>query len=570
MTEILIQKDVPVEMRDGVRLMADVYRPAVGGQYPVLLQRTAYGKDAQNTSSMLNTLRAAQEGYVVVIQDGRGRYTSGGEFAPFVTESQDGYDTVEWCAAQPWSNGRVGMYGTSYVGATQWLAAIAAPPNLQAVFPVMTAAEYHDGWVYQGGALFLAFASAWVAQFLAVSHLSRLGLSSEECRAEETRLMGAIERLRRNVSHLPMSDLPMLKRDGLAPYFYEWLRHPSFDDYWKRISIVANHDRVRVPAFNLGSWYDLFIAGPPRNFAGLRQNAATEEARRGQKLLMGPWTHNSPSTSVSGQRNFGWGATLVLEDLQMRWFDHWLKDRDTGMLDEPPVRLYVMNQGWRDEHEWPLARTEYTPFYFHSSGRANGLNGDGALSRDDPGAEQPDIFLYNPVNPTPTVGAGGVFDQRPAEERGDVLCYTSAPLVEPLEVTGPVRLVLHASSSTVDTDFFARLVDVSPDGYAANICDGILRARYRNSLATPELLEPAKPYELTIDLLVTSNVFLPGHRIRVDVASACFPKYDRNLNTGGPVAEARETLPAVQTVFHDSARPSHILLPVIPPQGKQR
>jgi putative CocE/NonD family hydrolase len=254
----------------------------------------------------------------------------------------------------------------------------------------------------------------------------------------------------------------------------------------------------------------------------------------------------------------------------MRWFDHWLKDRDTGMLDEPPVRLYVMNQGWRDEHEWPLARTEYTPFYFHSSGRANGLNGDGALSRDDPGAEQPDIFLYNPVNPTPTVGAGGVFDQRPAEERGDVLCYTSAPLVEPLEVTGPVRLVLHASSSTVDTDFFARLVDVSPDGYAANICDGILRARYRNSLATPELLEPAKPYELTIDLLVTSNVFLPGHRIRVDVASACFPKYDRNLNTGGPVAEARETLPAVQTVFHDSARPSHILLPVMPPQGKQR
>lgn len=567
MTEILVQKDVPATMRNGVRLMADVYRPAATGQYPVLLQRTAYGKDSQNTSTMLNPLRAAQAGYVVVIQDGRGRYASEGEFAPFVSESDDGHDTVEWCAGQDWSSGRVGMYGTSYVGATQWLAAIAAPPSLRCIFPVMTAADYHDGWVYQGGALYLAFASAWVAQFLAIPHLQRMGLSAEECRAEEARLMGAIERLRRNVSHLPMNDLPMLGREGLAPYYYEWLRHPSFDDYWRRVSIAAHHDRITVPAFNLGSWYDLFIAGAPRNFEGVREKGATEHARNGQRLLMGPWTHNSPSVAVSGQRNFGWGATLVLEDLQLRWFDHWLKDIDTGLLDEPPVRLYVMNDGWRDEQEWPLARTQYTPYYLRSGGRANGLGGDGALSLDPPGAEPPDVYLYNPLNPTPTVGAAGVYDMRPVEERDDVLVYTTPPLAEPVEVTGPVKLVLHAASSAVDTDFFARLVDVSPDGYAANVCEGILRARYRNSYAAPELLEPGKPYELSIDMLVTSNLFQAGHRIRLEVASSSFPRFDRNPNTGGAVAEARELLPAVQTVFHDSARPSHLLLPVIPPRS---
>jgi len=555
-------------MRDSVLLSADVFRPSPRGRYPVLLQRTPYGKgQAQIAFNILNPIRAAEAGYVVVIQDTRGRYASEGEFAPFLYESQDGFDTVEWCAAQSWSNGKVGMYGMSYVGATQWLAAIAAPPHLVTIFPSMTAADYHDGWIYQGGALSLAFSTAWTAQFLAVSQLARLGLSLEERRTEETRLMQALERLRKTLSHLPLAELPLLRRDGLAPYYYDWIAHPDGDQYWQRWSTLAHHDRVTVPAFNLGGWYDLFLAGPPRNFAGLRERAATEAARTGQRLIMGPWTHNLPSIAVAGEMNFGWAATLCVEDLQLRWFDYWLKEIDNGIIDEPPVRLYVMGDGWRDEQEWPLARTQYVPFYLHSGGRANSLEGDGWLSREPSGSEPTHIFLYNPQNPVPTIGAGGVYDQRPVERRLDVLLYSTLPLPEPIEVTGPVTVILYASSAALDTDFTAKLVDVAPNGYARNLCEGIMRARYRNSPTRPELLEPEQPYKFTIDLLVTSNLFRAGHQIRLEISSSNFPRFDRNPNTGEPAGTARRTQPAMQTVYHDTQHPSHILLPVIPRVG---
>jgi putative CocE/NonD family hydrolase len=569
MPDVLVQQNVPVEMRDGVRLNADVYRPSAPGQYPVLLCRTAYSKAQQTTGSMLNAVRAAQEGYVVVVQDCRGRYTSPGEWQPFFPEIEDGYDTVEWCAAQEWSNGRVGMYGMSYVGATQWLAAISSPPSLRCIFPVMTAADYYDGWVYQGGAFSLAFTSAWTAQFLAIPHLAKLGLSPEECKAEELKMLRAIERLRPSVSKWPLKELPLLRREGLAPYFYDWLDHPSLDDYWRTVSISTHHGRVTVPAYNFGGWYDLFLAGPLRNFEGMRKNGGSETARRGQKLLVGPWTHNAPTVALVGERFFGFEATLVLEDLQFRWFDHWLKDIDTGLLDEPAARLYVMNDGWRDEQEWPLAQTEYTPFYLHSGGRATSLSGDGALNRDEPGEEPPDIFLYNPLNPVPTVGAGGIWNHRAIDERHDVLVYSTPPLTEPLEVTGPVRLVLHASTSAVDTDFVARLIDVSPNGYSTNLCEGVLRARYRGGYEQPELLEPGRPYRFEIDMLMTSNLFRPGHQVRLELTSSSFPRYDRNPNTGEPAAQARTTCPAVQTVFHDSVHPSHLLLPVIPRDGSR-
>ncbi len=568
MVDLVIEKNVPVPMRDSVLLSADVFRPSPRGRYPVLLQRTPYGKgQAQIAFNILNPIRAAEAGYVVVIQDTRGRYASEGEFAPFLYESQDGFDTVEWCAAQSWSNGKVGMYGMSYVGATQWLAAIAAPPHLVAIFPAMTAADYHGGWIYQGGALSLAFSTAWTAQFLAVSQLARLGLSLEERRTEEARLMQALERLRKTLSHLPLAELPLLRRDGLAPYYYDWIAHPDGDQYWQRWSTLAHHDRVTVPAFNLGGWYDLFLAGPPRNFAGLRERAATEAARTGQRLIMGPWTHNLPSIAVAGEMNFGWAATLCVEDLQLRWFDYWLKEIDNGIIDEPPVRLYVMGDGWRDEQEWPLARTQYVPFYLHSGGRANSLEGDGWLSRDPSGSEPTDIFLYNPQNPVPTIGAGGVYDQRPVERRLDVLLYSTLPLPEPIEVTGPATVILYASSAALDTDFTAKLVDVAPNGYARNLCEGIMRARYRNSPTRPELLEPEQPYKFTIDLLVTSNLFRAGHQIRLEISSSNFPRFDRNPNTGEPAGTARRTQPAMQTVYHDTQHPSHILLPVIPRVG---
>lgn len=564
MTDVVVQHDLPVPMRDGVVLKADLYRPSGPGRYPVVLQRTAYGKSTQTASGMLNALRAAEEGYAVVIQDSRGRYASDGEWTPFFCEIEDGYDTVEWCAAQAWSDGNVGMYGMSYVGATQWLAAISSPPSLRCIFPVNTAGDYFDGWIYQGGALYLGFTAAWAAQFLAEPHLAKMGLPDVDRAKEAAKLMSGLGRLKRTLSHLPLNELPWLSLPGLAPYFYEWLKHPSRDDYWQKINILAHHDRITVPAFNFGGWYDLFLAGPMRNFAGLRKDAANETARNGQKLIVGPWAHNSPSVSLTGERNFGLGATLVLEDLQLRWFDHWLKGKDSGLMKEPRVRLYVMGHGWRDEDEWPIDRSEQRDFFLHSGGRANGLNGDGKLSEDGQTEEPPDLYFYNPLNPVGSIGAGGVWDQRPVEAQTDVLVFTSAPLKQPLEVTGNVRLVLHAATTVTDTDFYAKLVDVAPDGYAMNLCDGILRARYRDSMSEPKALEPGFPYELEIDMTMTSNLFAAGHCVRLEVTSSCFPRFDRNPNGFRDVAGAATTEYAVQTVFHDANHPSRLTLPVVP------
>jgi putative CocE/NonD family hydrolase len=564
MTDLRIHRNVAVPMRDGVTLRVDVYRPDSAGKHPVLLQRTAYGKTTPTAAGMLNALRAADEGYVVVIQDSRGRYASDGEWTPFFCEIEDGYDTVEWCAAQSWSDGNVGMYGMSYVGATQWLAAISSPPSLRCIFPVMTAADYYDGWIYQGGALFLGFTAAWTAQFLAVPHLAKMDIPETDRVAEEAKLMGGLSRIKRNLSHLPLQDLPWLAKEGLAPYFYEWLRHPSRDDYWQRINILNHHDAVTVPAFNLGGWYDLFQAGPMRNFAGLRAKAANQTARAGQKLIVGPWAHNNPSIAVTGERNFGGEATLVLEDLQLRWFDHWLRGRDTGLLNEPPVRLYTMGAGWRDHAAWPPPTAQETEFFLHSGGRANSLNGDGRLSQDSPGAEPPDVYFYNPLNPVGSIGAGGVYDQRPVEAQTDVLVYTTVPLKEPVEVTGNVRLILHAATTVTDTDYHAKLVDVAPSGYAQNLCDGILRARYRDSMFDAKPLEPGKPYELEIDMTMTSTRFNVGHAIRLEVTSSSFPRFERTPNGFRDLAAARDTQTSVQTILHDAEHPSRLVLPIVP------
>ncbi len=562
MASIVVETNVPIPMRDGARLFADIYRPAPSGRYPVLLQRTPYDKSA-GRAQFLDAIRAAEQGYAVVTQDTRGRYSSEGEFVPFVSDIQDGYDTVEWCAGEPWSNGRIGMYGISYVGATQWLAAIAAPPHLCAIVPGMTAADYHNGWVYRGGALNLAFVAEWTAQFLAAPHLKRLGLTPDQRRNEEAAIMQSLDHLRRTLSHLPLSELPLLRREKLAPYFYDWLAHPDGDDYWERSSIVAHHSQIRVPALNIGGWYDLFPAGPLDNFAGISKYGATDAARTGQKLIVGPWVHAFPPPAITGQRNFGWDSVINLGELQYRWFDHWLKDIDNGVEREGAVRIFVMNRGWQIEDEWPLARTRYTPFFLRSGGRANTLNGDGVLSIDPPLAESPDTFSYDPMDPVPTIGAQGIHDHRRVETRADVLIYSTPPLKEEVEVTGPVKLILFAASSAPDTDFTARLIDVAPSGYAANLCEGIARARYRDTWRHSTLMEPGRPYQFTIDLVATSNLFRRGHQIRLEVSSSNFPRFDRNLNTGGPVAETSEPRVARQTIFHDSDRPSHLLLPII-------
>ena len=575
---ITAQFNVPAQMRDGVTLFADVYRPAGDGRYPIVLQRTPYDKSAPDSRfGSLDVIRAASEGYAVVIQDVRGRYTSQGEFYPFLNEVNDGYDSVEWAAAQPWSSGKVGMFGGSYVGATQWLAALSRPPHLSAIVPAITSHDYYEGWTYQGGAFQLNFALSW-ALGLALFNIENLRGQLGDLDADERRLSEALDRVGETAGFLPLGDVPAFEREGLAPYYRDWVAHTENDDYWRRWNIEDHHASLDVPAYHLGGWYDIFLGGTLRNYTGMRAHSSTETARAGQKLLVGPWFHSSNPPAKTGAIDFGLGAAGAAIDYQarkLRWFDYWLKGIDNGLAEEPRVDLFVMgiNQ-WRTEQEWPLARTRYVDYYLHSAGRAQSLVGDGQLDLSPPGAEPADHFLYDPRDPVPTRGGSlcchdaqiefGAFDQSEVERRADVLVYTTEPVEEPVEVTGPVSVTLWAVSSAVDTDFTAKLVDVSPCGPAINLTDGIIRARYRNSTAVAELITPGEPYEYRIDLWATSNVFLPGHRIRLEISSSNFPRFDRNPNNASSPSDGTMLEPAMQTILHDERYPSHVTLPVIP------
>ena len=572
-----METNLPVKMRDGIVLYADVYRPDGPGPFPVVLQRTPYDKSAPGSFTNLDPLKAARNGYAVVIQDTRGRYASDGQFYCFRDEVNDGYDTVEWAAAQAWSTGKVGMYGASYVGATQWLAALSRPPHLTTILPNVTASNYHEGWTYQGGAFELGFNVSWTLAQLTLANFGAISSVKDVGPERRQQLIEAVNGMESSFLHLPTKELPPLL-DGLADYYYDWLAHPEYDDYWKALCIEDNHSRLGVPAYNIGGWYDIFLGGTIRNFLGMRSNGGSDDARRGQKLLIGPWQHSSRGTSVVGDHYFGLAADAMAADLDgvhLRWFDYWLKGTDNGILDEPPVRIFVMGDNvWRDEQEWPLARAQNTDYYFHSRGKANSLHGDGELSAQPPGEEPPDVYLYNPADPTPTRGgalccnpyfaANGAFDQRDIEARPDVLVYTTPPLEQDLEVTGPVTVSLWAATSATDTDFTAKLVDVCEDGCARNLTDGIIRARYRESTSLASMVEPGRAYLYTIDLWATSNVFQQGHRIRVEISSSNFPRFDRNTNTGNVIAGDANFKPALQTVLHDAEHPSHITLPVAP------
>jgi hypothetical protein len=365
-----------------------------------------------------------------------------------------------------------------------------------------------------------------------------------------------------------------LLRPG-ARYLADCLRHPDDGPYWWAINVERQHANIDIPMYHVTSWYDIFLHGGLAHYCGLCRNAMTPEARAQQKLLVGPWAHRFPYTAPSsgdtGDIDFGANARIELHETQLRWFDCYLKGIDTGISEDAPVKIFVMGENvWRDEQEWPLARTRYTPYYLHCEGQANSVNGNGRLELVPPAEQAPDRFVYDPNDPVPTCGGNtliipmGVQDQRRAEARQDVLVYTGDVVPAPLEVTGPIVVKLFAASSAVDTDFTAKLVDVRPDGYAQNLADGILRTRYRASRMRAELLVPAQVYELTIDLWATSHVFLPGHRIRLEISSSNFPRFDRNLNTGEEQATGSRWQTAVQTILHDERYPSHILLPVIP------
>ena len=373
---------------------------------------------------------------------------------------------------------------------------------------------------------------------------------------------------------LPLADLP--KEAGKSiPYYQDWIDHPDYDVYWKRLAIDERYGDVTVPVLQIRGWYDFFTSGTFNNFIGVREKGSSELARTSQKAVIGPWVHPASTITHAGVVDFGKDSIVDLRSLELKWFDRWLKGMSNGIDSEPALRIFVMgvNQ-WRDENEWPLARTRFTPFYFHSGGSANSIVGDGKLSPQPPEDEPPDRFAYDPAFPTPTHGgcnccspeyvSWGAYDQRPVEFRNDVLVFTSGPLEEDLEVTGPVTVRLYASSDARDTDFTAKLVDVHPDGYAVNLCDGIIRGRYRESTSRQELLDPGTIYQFTIDLWPTSNVFLKGHRVRVDISSSNFPRFDRNPNTGNRFGKDAEMRIANQTVYHGAEHQSHIVLPVIP------
>jgi putative CocE/NonD family hydrolase len=559
--EVTVERGVPAKMRDGVVLRADIYRPKADGKFPVLLQRTPYDK----RYGVAFGYRAAALGYVVIIQDTRGRYTSEGEWYPFKHESDDGYDTVEWAAKLPYSDGKVGMFGGSYVGATQMLTAIAAPPHLAGIFPFVTASNYHENWTYQGGAFEQWFNESWTSG-LAQDTLARR--VREESNA------------RRWVMGLPLLSYPLLDLGGeasakeLAPYFLDWLKHPDYDDYWKQWSIEEHFGKIQVPVYNAGAWYDIFLGGTLRNYLGIKAHGGSDAARNGQRLLIEIGGHSGGGRKI-GDVDFGPQAEIDTDGVMLHWYDHILKGIDNGVENEKPVKLFLLGENtWHEFNQWPPADAKQSRYYLHSGGKANGLEGDGTLSTAAPQSETADHYVYDPANPAPTVGGPlccdarhlepGPRDQRAVEARDDVLVFSTPPFKSDFEVIGPVSVELYASSSAVDTDFTGKLVDVWPNGFAQNLTEGILRARYRDSRDKPELLNPGQVYKLTLDLWATANVFKPGHRLRLEISSSNFPRFDRNLNTGESAATSTHFVKATNAVYHDSDRPSALVLSVMP------
>ena len=377
------------------------------------------------------------------------------------------------------------------------------------------------------------------------------------------------------MAHLPLVDQPLLRE--FAPWYLDWLNHPTYDDYWKRIAHSEYYEQLTVPALNMGGWYDLFLGGTLANYVGMKQRGGSVVARAHQRLVIGPWSHTNDMGMFS-ERSYGLAASsaaIDLEGMQLRWHDHWLKGEENGVEQDKPVKIFVMGlDQWRDEEDWPLPDTQYRPYYLHSGGHANSATGNGTLSPDAPAEEPEDVYLYDPRHPVPTVGGAilidlapveGPRDQRAVEAREDVLCYSTPVLEKPVEVTGPIALVLYISSSARDTDFTGKLVNVYPDGRAEILTDGILRARYRESFTEAKLLEPGQIYELRLDLWATSNLFKAGHRIRLEVSSSNFPRFDRNTNTGGVIERQTEKdlVQAVNRIYHDAAHPSHLILPII-------
>ena len=538
---------VRVPMRDGVRLSTNVFVPGGAGPFSAILIRTPYGKGQDLIASYKPFI---EQKYAIVVQDVRGRYDSEGVFRPLTQETPDGEDTIRWIARQPWSDGQVVMLGGSYVGIAQWRAALSGVPNLKAIFPVVAGCdEYSDRYYSRGGALKLGHRLSWIAENVKAPAFQPRSLTDY-------------------VRALPIRLADQAATGRTVDYWQEALNHPTYDAFWRVRSSREKIAQMHVPAFIVGGWYDNYVESDLECFSALRRLSAAHHA------VIGPWGHNMSTPYTSGI-SFGPDRFVATRKIQLDWFHYWLRaPHPAPALPYAPLRIFVMGiNAWRNEQEWPLARTRYVAYYFGSHSGANSLHGDGSLSQQI-GREGTDQFIFDPRDPVPTQGGAvccnpklfpwGPMDQRPVEGRDDVLVYTSGVIKRDIEVTGPVRAVLYVSTTAPDSDFTVKLVDVFPDGHARNLCDGILRLRYREGL---DKVRPAKSgvvYPITVEAGVTSNVFRTGHRIRVEVSSSNFPRFDRNPNTGRPVADESELRVARQTIYHGKLRPSHVLLPVIP------
>lgn len=536
---------VLIPMRDGVRLAANVFLPNKTGHLPVILERTPYNKGVAITP---NYQALVDHGYAVVVEDVRGRYESEGIFDPLHQETADGDDTLNWIASQPWSNGKIGMTGGSYRGIVQWKAALSGNPHLKAIFPVVSGYdEYRDRFYSTGGAMKLGHRLLWMS--------------------ENLKAPGYQPDFARYVLHLPLRTADIAATGWSTRTYRDAAAHPVFDAFWRAISVKEQLAKIKVPVFAIGGWYDNFAESDLAAYAALHQINGLN------RVLIGPWPHNMSYRFTDV--DFGRDANEPVRNLQIEWFDQWLMGRDTKLISEPPVKVFVMGSNhWREAREWPPAEARAVNFYLDGEGRANSIDGDGALTERNPRHHGQDRYVFDPHDPVPTRGGPvccnpkvfpwGPMDQRSVEQRKDVLVYTTHPLTGDTEVIGPVQAILYIATSARDTDFTAKLVDVAPDGYARNLTDGILRLRYRNSLEHPELVKEGEIYRIAVDAGVTGNTFLKGHRIRLEISSSNFPRFDRNPNTGGPVASETRLLKASQTIYHDREHPSHLVLMVMP------
>ena len=572
--EVLVESNAKIPMRDGVKLTSDIYRPDAEGTFPVVLVRTPYKKE-------MNELQAryfARRGYIYAVQDCRGRFSSPGKWNPFFNEPQDGYDTIEWLAVQPWSNGRIGMIGGSYLGWVQWWAAREHPPHLVTIIPNVAPPDPYYNIPYEYGVFFL-WGAIWWADVLEQEATADLSGKAFEKIMEK--------KYAKLLRHLPVIDLDEIVLGKKNKYWREWIQHPNNDEYWDRASFLEHLHELDIPVYHQSGWFDGDGIGSKLNYLAMAKHGHTH-----QKLVLGPWGHTAQATRRGpGDRDFGPNAIIDLERSYLRWLDRWLKGIENGIDKEPLVSLFVMGSNdWLHGDTYPLPETKFTRLYLASKGNASTSLGDGWLDTIPPSdtVAVSDSYIYDPGDPSPdpnfyfdpedmneeeeTQQVRSVEEEREKRrgyyakvnrERNDILVYDTPPLNESLSFAGPISAVLYASSSAQDTDWFMRLSEVDREGNILPLVHGMIRARYRNSFSKPELLEPEKIYEYHLDMWQTGITIPEGSKVRVEVTSASFPSFSRNLNTGKHNETETEYVTAKQTIYHDANHPSHVLLPVI-------